>query len=282
MRVGSVTFGQIATFLILLSLGLPIPSQAATFWDDGFENHLTPNWDTGSCGGSPQDGCNPVISTDVAHSGTHSLKGNYLCPGAENGITPCGAFYDRQHTPTNEIWTRFYSYTVNFVNSPVETKRFFHKSGNSPSNVLVDHWWGSRSGGLSTERQVITSLAPCNAGDDACIYYSNVASKPLNDGQWYCIESHVKNNTAGQANGTIEMWVDGTQTVGYYNRELFGGPNPIPQYSALRIYVQSGYGLMYYDDFAVGDTRIGCGVGQSPAQGADITPPSAPAGLTVR
>jgi len=40
MRVGTVTLGQIATFLILFSL-LPISSRAAVFWDDELESGNT-------------------------------------------------------------------------------------------------------------------------------------------------------------------------------------------------------------------------------------------------
>jgi hypothetical protein len=282
MRVGTVTFAQLAAPLIVLSLWFPISSQAATFWEESFENHLTPNWDTGACENmgitpAPQDGCNPKISTDVAHSGTHSLKGTYTVSGGQNGT-----FYDRAHTPTTEVWTRFYYYTVGFTYFSNETKHFFHKADNSVRDFLVDNWYSSRELSWGSESQ-LPGPPPCKSGGVSCNYLRNMASVPLNDNQWYCVESHVKENTLGQANGMLELWINGAQTVGYYGREF--SDNPIPQFATLRIYVQNGSGLMYYDDFAVGDTRIGCGPGQTQAGGIgapDVAPPRAPSGLRLQ
>lgn len=275
----NVKFFNVRVLLLIFSTLFPNYSEAAVFWEESFENHLTPNWDTGACGSVSQDGCNGRISTDVAHSGTHSFKGDYTCAGASNG-GQCGTFYDRFHPPTSEIWTRVYYRTVGFVYSPIETKHWFHKAYNSMSDVIADHWSSGRSMGLSTERQ-IPEGPPCKVGDTACIYSENVSSKPLDDDRWYCIETHVKNNTAGQANGVLEMWVDGTQTVRYTGRKLFD--SPIPQFEIFRIYVQHGYGKMYYDDLAVGDTRIGCGPGNSiPPSGPASPPPASPTGLKVQ
>ena len=289
MRVGTIILVKFATFLIVLSLGLPLPLQAGTFWQDGFENPMTPNWDTSACSGGavnpgPQNGCNPRISTTIAHSGSRSLMADYSqCPTQTTGYG-CGTFMDRTHPATTEVWTRFYSYTApGFQYWPTnEAKRFFHKATNVTSDIIQDHWYGNPAGGFSTEQQVTNTGAPCKPNDSACIYGPNVGSVPLNNGQWYCIETHVKNNTAGQANGTLEMWVNGTQTVGYYNRELFGKDDngvviPIPQFSILRLYTQNSIGLMYYDDFAVGDTRIGCSI-----SAIDTIPPSTPSGLIIR
>lgn len=235
-------------------------AHAVVYWTEDFENHLWTGsngnpWDTSACTGSPQDGCNGSISTDVAHSGTHSFKGDYTCPGSEDGLTQCGTFYDRGHTPTTEVYTRVYYYTIGFTYSPVETKHWFHKANNTTSDVIADNWNSERNIGLSTEQQIADTGAPCKPGDTACIYAENVGSVPLNDGQWYCIETHFKSNTAGNSDGVVEVWVDGVRTVNYTGRSIFATP---PNFEIFRIYVQHGHGLMYYDDLAVGNTRIGC------------------------
>lgn len=285
MRVGSVTLGQIATFLIVLSLGHPIPSEAGVFWNENFENHLTPNWNTSACDGSPQDGCNPSISTDIAHTGTHSLKGNYTGPCAFSQTIACGNYIDHSHTPTANVWSRFYYYTVGFTYMNVgsgQTKNIFHRAQNANLDFVIDHEYGSLHFSMQTQPQ-LPEGPPCLPNDVACNYPPNVGSVPINDGRWYCIETHGVVNTPGQANGSFELWVDGTQTLGWYNRQFSGSPQPL--FSEFKIYIQSGSGLMYYDDVAVGDTRIGCGVGQplAPGVGApDITPPSAPAGLRLQ
>ncbi|MEK7762052.1 MAG: hypothetical protein AAB433_10755 [Nitrospirota bacterium] len=285
MRVGTLTFSQIAALLIVLSLGFPTPSQAVTFWDESFEGHLTPNWDTSGCTNGavspgPLDGCNPRISTDIAHTGTKSLKGDYNSGGTDGlcGRGGCGTFYDRAHPGTTDVWTRFYYYTVGFTYYSVETKHFFHKAHNTIRDFLVSNWNGSREFTLNSESQ-LPAPPPCRSGDASCNYYANMGHVSMADGRWYCVETHVKENSVGSANGSLEMWIDGVQTTGYYNRQFTD--SPVPLFDILRIYVQAGTGLMYYDDFAVGDTRIGCDVGQSPAS-TDITPPATPEGLRAQ
>jgi hypothetical protein len=82
-------------------------------------------------------------------------------------------------------------------------------------------------------------------------------------------------NTPGSADGIAQLWVDGTQTVNYtgqWRPTTDGGPGQ-PSFKAtftfVRIFVQHGVGEMFYDDFAVGNTQIGCG--------ATIAPPNKPA-----
>src|ERR1044071_7733952 len=105
MRVGIITFSQIVTFLIVLSLGLPVASEAGVFWAEDFENHLTPNWDTSACGGAQQDGCNPGISTTLATSGSHSLHSSYHCTDGLNSATGgCGTYIVRLHPNSQDVY----------------------------------------------------------------------------------------------------------------------------------------------------------------------------------
>ena len=65
---------------------------------------------------------------------------------------------------------------------------------------------------------------------DSCPYYPNMARVPLSDNRWYCIETHLKMNTPGVANGVIELFITPvggatTQTHGYYAQK-FRGPVP--------------------------------------------------------
>lgn len=69
----------VVAFLIVVSLLIPGIALGDTFWEDDFETDLMPNWDTSACGDSvPQDGCNPAIATEQAHSGAQSLRGDYI------------------------------------------------------------------------------------------------------------------------------------------------------------------------------------------------------------
>lgn len=279
-------------------------AKATVFFDEGFENGLVASgWTTGSCGwisgtgsfnsADYPDGCNPTRSTDVVHSGTHSLKGTYLtspCPGGDQ-TGSCGAWIDRQHPSTTDIYTRFWYYTVGFAYNSAGggTKHFYHRSNAAagPENFWV-HPWGSREWQAN-----VTSVAGggANGIQNNPVYYApNLATVPLNDRQWYCIETRYKLNTPGVANGEIDVWVNGTQTMsitGAYTNFRSTDPNntnssPLFTNDYVRLYTQLGYGTMYYDDFAVGDTRIGCSGTAPAALTGDTTPPAPPIGLVIR
>jgi hypothetical protein len=74
----------------------------------------------------------------------------------------------------------------------------------------------------------------------------------------------------------VELWIDGVQTVKYTGRPIaFGSAGA---YDIVRMYAQYGQGDRYIDDFAVGDTRIGCSA--SPPSTPTASPaPSPPTGL---
>lgn len=288
MRVGTSNFGQIAPFLIVLSLGLPIASEAGVFWTEDFENHLTPNWDTSACGGSPQDGCNAVISTAQAYSGTKSLRGDYTttdCLHPFPTYVTCGTYYDRYFTPSSEVYFRFYYRTTGFIYDSTTTKHLYLANGIYYPDVVLKHEYGA--GNFSMEIEGDYDACPNRL--DSCLYRENLTTRNTGNDQWYCIEGHVKYNTPGVQDGVLELWVDGTQTMSYTTLYMRGGStnngavgsatnSSQATMSYIRPYVQWGYGQMYYDDLAVGNTRIGC----SGNQPSDITPPSTPSGLSVR
>jgi hypothetical protein len=278
--------------LLLCVLLWTLPAQAAVFWEETFENHLTPNWDVGGCGSYPQDGCNPAISTDVAFAGTHSLKGTYYnsCSQTTPGQYGCGAGYERPFPPTADVWFRFYYYTIGFTYNPVVTKHFYivaspDSNGQFQHPVGTAHINGDRRFSMASQGEGTTPMiSPCDTAHPApqtCNYLPNRTSVSLNDNQWYCIEVHTKMNSADRvADGVMEVWVNGVQTHSYTGHQWTGYPNPYPYVStfgSVNIYVQDGNGLMYYDNFAVGNTRIGCGPISD-----NTTAPAAPTGLQVR
>jgi hypothetical protein len=81
-------------------------------------------------------------------------------------------------------------------------------------------------------------------------------------GQWYCIETHVKLNTAGQSDGVFELRINGQLEASRT------GLNWVGAYSAfglnailLESYWNTGSPAdqeRYFDDFVVSETPIGC------------------------
>ena len=84
-------------------------------------------------------------------------------------------------------------------------------------------------------------------------------------GSWYCIEAHVKLNTAGQSDGLFELWIDDTLEA------QRTGLNWVGSYSAYglnAVYLENYWNdgspsaspqERYIDNFVVSTARIGCG-----------------------
>ncbi|MDF0643656.1 MAG: hypothetical protein P0111_06465 [Nitrospira sp.] len=288
MRIGGRTL--LAAAALILGIFSGSETQAGVYFEEGFEGTLTPNWSTDSCSymgiSSPANGCNPSISSDMPHSGSKSLKGNYTgtCAVAGTPGADCGVWAFRSYGPTDDLWLRFWYRTANFTYNFSNTKNvYLNTSSTGVPNGVWEHVYGSREISFTMQNVVET----CPSGSTVtCVYLPNVSSVPLSDNQWYCIETHNKMNTPGQANGVIEAFVNGVQTVGYYNRTFRGtssngapsGNSSTAQFNGLKIFVQAGSGYMYYDDFAAGNTRIGCGA----ATAQDVTAPASPSGLRIQ
>lgn len=282
MRMRNVLFAGIA--VLLMGLVSASHAQAAIFYDDDFESTLaSKGWDTGSCNPSDPnpavnfpDGCNPKRTNTSPHTGSFSLQGTYT--GLDSG-----AWIDHTFQPVTEVYHRFYYQTRNFAYNSPGTKNFATSDGMHYPNFWINHYEASRQ--FSVYMQLgFDNQAPCTGPNQDCIYTTNMnaSSASIPDNQWFCVEDHVKFNTPGQANGVIEMWINGIQTMGYYNRVLVSTTPDCNScassnsgFNFNRIFVQHGVGTMFYDNFAVGTTRIGCSGSQQAA-------PAAPTGLTVQ
>ncbi|HEU4994843.1 MAG TPA: hypothetical protein VFT29_08485 [Gemmatimonadaceae bacterium] len=81
-------------------------------------------------------------------------------------------------------------------------------------------------------------------------------------GQWYCVESHVKLNTAGQSDGVLEFWVNGQLEASRTGLNWVGNYNA---YGLNAILLESYWNAgapkaqdRFFDDFVVSEQRIGC------------------------
>jgi len=268
MRVGTVTLGQIATFLILFSL-LPISSRAAVFWDDELESGNTGYplmFTLPSCGGatSGNDTTNKV-------SGSGSLRLGY----PSNDIT-CGGFADRSFSATTDLWGRFYiRLSPGFIVSPVATKIM----NNSTDGGGVSFWWAMYGG--SSNLMITGQGYP--PGINAVNYFSNVGNGNLRtspEGGFVCVETRIKLNTVGSADGVIEAYKNGVLVMNHTGivMRTAGTSTETVRFIFNRMYRQYGQGDINYDRLAFGNTRIGPIGGEPPPT---PTVPSAPTGLAV-
>lgn len=257
-------------------------AQAATLISEsGFEgaNPGADGWlyTASSCTGSP---CAFLdVSTDLAHAGSKSLKLSYTESANIEATIRVGLFHT--FASSTDVWKRYWYRTSGFTYGVTGTKHFYTE-GESPYFFSVN-LFSSREISFIAQR-----WADCGTnGYGNCHLSPNVASRPLADNRWYCIEEHTKLNTPGQANGTAEIFVDGTLTVGYYNRTILGpnvsnpnGNSSLHTLKDIKFYKEQGNGSMYYDQVVVATTRVGCG--GTPPPTTDTTSPTAPTNLVVQ
>jgi len=273
--------------VVLLLLGVSVvllfsrPAHATLFWDDNFSNGLL-NWDLGGCqngGNPPADpfyGCNPGVTGARYFSPSLSVKTTFhpTDPHIQQAT-----YYNRTFPSTADVWTRIYMRHEGpggvgpFVSDPIQVKHMI-VYGNGPGlGAWLVYPWGSKT--LSTYLVNYPTL------DDSVNFYHGPT---MNDYQWYCVEQHFNRGTQGQTNGQYEVFVDGVQ---YFN--LTGvvfdnlpdvcppgstcqGQTIVRAFTGVRIFGQYGSGDRYFDDIAVGNTRIGC----VPGQGGGGEPPPPP------
>lgn len=252
----------------VISLMLRTDSDAAIYWEDSFEAPTNlDNWIFSALG-------NPVVTTAQHFDGTQSVWGHYTGKDSGNGMF-------RYYPITEEVWVRFYYRTTNFTYDAVGTKHIYMASNDGG---YPNFWLNTDASNREFRPIAQVPAQDCGLGPyDSCVYNPNIAHIPIADDRWYCIEQHLKMNTPGVANGIVELWVDGVQTVGYTNALLRGtavnGTNRNSSqayFQFVEIYVQHGDGEMFYDQFAVGNTRIPC-IGSTPGQ-----QPSPPTGTRLQ
>lgn len=259
---------RLAMYCLCIFLLPPVNlSWGATYWEETFDSWA--NWD--------HSAVNPAIAPCPSGFGTGSCyRGTYR--GKDSGD-----YNDRYVTASSEVWVRFLYRLDAFTIDDTQTKIFYIASPNSATpypNFIVAHAFGDRR--ISLQGQVVAE--DCGTGGyDTCNYFPNVGSVPIQNGTEYCVEAHVRYNTPGAADGQIELYVNGTQTLNYTGRTFRGssasgpgGNSSNAKIEFIREYVQHGQGTMWQDNLAVGTTRIGCG-GSVPK--SDTTAPASPTGL---
>lgn len=261
--------------VLLVFLLLPSLAHATVDWDEGFEyatnDLMDAVWST-SC---PGNAGILFPSTDLAHSGSKSLKeifrGHQAIGGqpATPGYQSCYKDRNLLAPTTGTLYSRFWIYLDNFTVDATVTKLTLHPmyASDAYTTVWWDMLWGSAGFNAVLQRTYPDPLT----NDPTQIYYG--AGIPQN--QWVCMETQITYATPGQRNGVIRNWVNGVQGVNITNALM----DQVGQQSTMRgvrLYVQDGVGTIYYDDYATSrDARIGCGASAP----SDTTPPTQVAGL---
>lgn len=247
---------RLATIAIAVAAVLiTAPGYAATFWDDGMEYADQPTmaaaWDGASCVGDTEV---LVPTTAKAHAGSKSLQEKFTgsAPNYEGGAS-C-YFGGRQFTPTTTLYSRWYMYmtdhagTGNFLPGNPTTKIALQFPDTCTTCFSV--WWVMING--------TTNLAAVwQHSINGSVNYEAVSGN-IPQQQWVCVETQITMDApAGSGNGILRAWINGTQVLNRTDLNLLGTGGSGPLF-ANRLYTQNGLGTIYYDDFAVGNTRINC------------------------
>ena len=276
-----VTVGLMTLLWLLSTLTILAPSHAAIFFDSDFETCSVGTSSDFPCEGWNDFGqANPghlEVSTDQAFSGTKSVKGTW------DNIAGSSQQPSIHHTfpGSTHLFARFaMRVSPGFGRSTNgNTKLVRFKSLNGYPLLWINYYYGNYMVGMEVPYD--------RAG--GYLLTTNVAPSQTS---WDQVELEYKLNTPGESNGILRLWVNGTLRIEHLGHAYIG-PTPTSRCaydvfvcsSELRIenaqiFIQSGLGNIYYDRFAVGDTRIG--PMQPKSTSADSTPPASPQGLQAR
>jgi hypothetical protein len=253
--------------LLLCLMLLPTLAHAATFWDETFETTGAGNRF------GLLDSSGPVqLSTSSAYAGSKSARYMFDSPQVGSCLygsatfIDCGGFYDATVTSTDTLWRRFWvrvapGFTVSI-----------------PSTKLT------KAGTANWSEWLVIGYNQNNSETMFQLTMDPQSGSPLlwggtlrHDGQWQCFEINQQLNTPGVANGTYQLYLDGT-LVSNSSTVIWRPASDTTPFSYVRLYRQYGSGDMFFDNYAVGNTRIGCGAAPPPG---DTTAPSAPSTPTL-
>lgn len=278
-------------FLLIL-LFVPSTVLATTFWEDEMEtgtpfasssNFLTNLSQTVS--GRP-----PVmeIDTTIKHSGTGSFRLNYYS-NCQNSIPQgqCGGAAARQYTtPTSAAYHRAWlrisgdtnqGATIGSAGGAFQTyqhayTKLFENVGTG-ATTPPRSWLIFGNASITAKNM---SVSAENAGDGGGVQTVPVAFS-IPDNTWVCIETFQQMNSASATpDGIFRVWIN--EVLSGERTDIRWRTATGSQWTEFEIFRQGGYGNMWWDQLAAGDTRIGCG--STPPQ--DITNPNPPTGLTAQ
>lgn len=172
---------------------------------------------------------NPVGRSTINSSGNYSGggggKGFRVATGDGDDVLGASPVFSLT-TDQSEIWIRWY---VRFPAGFAWQKLLYLKSiyitmSDGKQNVAFETLSSSLSlyvdGGWHNNNR---DSCTCTGTDASFGWYAiQGASNPLGDGQWHCMEIHLKSNTSvGVANGVYQAWVDGVLRA-HHDKVNFG------------------------------------------------------------
>lgn len=167
------------------------------------------------------------------------------------------------------FWRYYFKLQDNFQGRPDKFTRAFIFANPNWAQAMIAHVWID-----DTSREVLildpasgaqgNELVSTKWNDFENLKWLGVTKgkTKLDDGKWYCLEAHVKLNTAGELNGIFEFWLDNTLEARSPNIDWIGswrefGINTV----FFSNYFNAGSPAeqeRYFDSLVISRARIGC------------------------
>ena len=213
--LGRLALGLLAAGLLLLGAA---PARAAVVWSAGMETGDISEWgphssqDTGACDRS--------VTTERAHSGTHSLK---LTIDTSGGVAACRQHRNKEAVSGNTYYfSAWYYYPAAFF--PVkEQYNVFQFKSHGPTYAKPQPFWT-----IEATQSPLTFALNWKGGDVSNTdgipgpyetstisqkEYRSTTQVPI--GRWFQIEAYLAQS--GQFTGTLTVWIDGTLVWDFQN-----------------------------------------------------------------
>ena len=265
----------------------------AVIWCDSFENEdLGPNgtilekyYDVNSNGG------------ELARTTAENLHGSYaLRARYQAGEIDAGYLFfnfgrsplPSQVRPTSDFreiyWRVYVKLDEGFVGHPAKYTRATSFATSNRAQAMIAHVWTDNNDARLNMDPVSGIDAQGNLATTQWNDFPNLrwlglrwGTTTIDAGRWYCVEAHVRLNTAGSSDGVFEFWIDDNlqarradlNWVGTWNQY---GINSI----MLETYWNGGSSRdqeRYFDAFVVSTKRIGC---------VNSTRPNPPTNLSIQ
>lgn len=284
--------------LILFVMLSPSNAQAAVIFSENFE--VTPGFivsgqqtatDLAAKGWGFSGGTSDIVTAArPGSSGTRALRQDYIGVHVnDNNNSKLFRSFSSQSEIWEKYWLRFVpiDLTQPFGFTQITSKQHYLKVDNGPNvsglpNFVTDFFFNNPRLGTASQKPT-TQTCPNGSVGTTCNINANLANVPMNDQQWHCVETHHKFNTAGVADGVVEIWIDGTKTLNITNgRWRETGTTATTSFTNMEIYRQGGDNMYRFeDDYVLATTRTEAGGCGAPTAG-DTTPPSAVPNFVVQ
>lgn len=239
-----------------------------------------------------------IVTNSVGLSGSRAMRALWQTGETDAGHLALGfgknpnSYMNKNIRPTEnfkEVYYRMYlKMDAGWQGNPYKLSRATIFTDTNWSQAMIAHLW------QGTGNLLAIDPVSCVGADNSvvCRGYNNFANMkwlglksgitPIfdssNSDKWFCIESHVKLNDAGQSNGVQEFWIDGQLEA---RRDLLNFVGSYSTYGINAIFFENYWNSSatrqqgrLIDNIVVSTQRIGCVGSQAlgPPQNLRIAP----------